>query len=206
MVSPRTTINMRYSAVYDEDDYDSAWAQVKESVWADIYPTGWYKPVLSALPGIYFPAFSFSGNGSLGATGKASWWLVRARSHNGNVNVTHDVGSHHLKAGWMWRYQYDQNGSPNAGSFTFNAIDTGYSTLNFDASKSGNMYASALLGVFNSGSGSFQPMRDSHQQLWSFFFQDDFKLSRRVTLNLGLRYELETAPSEYTGCTPGPWI
>ncbi len=197
MISPRTTINMRYSAVYDEDDYDSGWAKVPESVWADIYPTGWYKPVISALPGVYFPAFSFSGNGSLGATGKASWWLVRARSHNGNLNVTHDTGKHHLKAGWMLRYQYDQNGSPNAGSFSFNSVDTGNSWISYDASKSGNMYASALLGVFNSGNGSFQPMRDSHQQLWSFFVQDDFKLSRRVTLNLGLRYELETAPSEY---------
>ena len=196
MISPRTTVNMRYSAVYDEDDYDSGWAKVPESVWAGLWPNGWYKPVTGALPGVYYPRFNFSGNGSL-STGMSGWWLVRARSHNGNLNVTHDAGIHHMKAGWMWRYQYDQNGSPGPGSFSFNSVDTGSSTLAYDSSKSGNMYASALLGVIQSGNAAFNPMRDSHQQLWSFFFQDDVKLTRRITLNLGLRYELETAPSEY---------
>jgi hypothetical protein len=197
MISPRTTINMRYGATYLEDDYDSGWAKVPESVWAGLWPNGWYKPVTSPLPGIYYPRFNFSGNGAL-STGFASWWLVRGRSHNSNLNVTHDRGIHHMKAGWMLRYQYDQNGSPGPGQFYFNAVDTGNTWLSFDSSKSGNMYASALLGVINSGNAQMTPMVDSHQQMWSFFFQDDVKLTRRITLNLGLRYELETAPSEYS--------
>ena len=197
MLSPRTTVNMRYGAVYVEDDYDSGWAKVPESVWAGLWPNKWYEPVLKGLPGIYYPRFSFSGNGGL-STGFASWWLVRGRSHNGNLNVTHDTGRHHLKAGWMLRYQYDQNGAPGPGSFTFNSVDTGSSWLSYSATRSGSAYASALLGVLNGGNAQMTPMVDSHQQLWSFFFQDDVKLTRRVTLNLGLRYELETAPSEYS--------
>ncbi|MBI5281008.1 MAG: carboxypeptidase regulatory-like domain-containing protein [Candidatus Solibacter usitatus] len=196
MLSPKTTINMRYGAVYLEDDYDSDWAKVKDSVWANLWPNGWYKPVIGALPGVYYPRFNFSGNGALSA-GTGGWWLVRGRSHNSNLTLTHDAGKHHMKAGWQLRYQYDQNGSPGPGSFSFNAVDTGDNYLKFDASKSGNMYASALLGVVNSGNAAFNPMVDSHQQLWGFFFHDDIKLSRRVTLNVGLRYELETAPSEY---------
>jgi len=42
--------------------------------------------------------------------------------------------------------------------------------------------------------------------LWSFFFQDDFKLNRRITLNLGLRYEFETAPFEYSRMYSATWI
>ena len=196
MVSPSTTINMRYGAVYLEDDYDSGWAKVPESVWANLWPNGWYKPVIGALPGVYYPGFTYTGNGSV-STGKRSWWLVRGRSHNSNLNVTHDRGIHHIKAGWQLRYQYDQNGRPGPGGFTFSAIDTGYSFLKFDARESGSQFASALLGVVNSGNASFTPMVDSHQQMWGFFFHDDIKLTRRITLNLGLRYELETAPSEY---------
>jgi hypothetical protein len=196
MVSPSTVINMRYGAVYVEDDYDSQWAKVPQSVWANLWPNGWYKPVLAALPGVYYPNFNFTGNGSVNA-GIASWWLVRGRSHNGNVSVTHDRGIHHMKAGWMLRYQYDQNGQPGPGGFTFHAIDTGETFLKFDARQSGNMFASALLGVVNSGTARIFPMVDSHQQMWAFFFQDDIKLTRRITLNLGIRYELETAPSEY---------
>lgn len=197
MAGPRTTVNMRYGAVYLEDDYDSPWAQVGTGEWANLWPNGWYKPVIGALPGIYYPAFNFNGNGSLGSTGKRGWWLVRGRSHNANLNVSHDRGIHHLKAGWQLRYQYDQNGSPSPGSFAFNAVDTGNTFLSFNPSLSGNMYASALLGVVNGGSAGFTPMVDSHQQMWGFFIQDDIKLSRRITLNIGLRYELETAPSEY---------
>ncbi len=197
MLSPRTTVNMRYGAVYVEDDYDSGWAKVPESVWAQFWPNKWYTPVLKDLPGIYYPRFQFSGNGGLN-TGFASWWLVRGRSHNGNLNVTHDTGRHHFKTGWQWRYQYDQNGSPGPGNFNFAAVDTGSSWLAYSATRSGSGYASALLGVLNGGAGRMMPMVDSHQQLWGFFFHDDLRLSRRVTLNLGLRYELETAPSEYS--------
>ena len=67
MASPNTVINMRYGAVYVEDDYDSQWAKVPESVWANLWPNGWYKPILAPLPGVYYPAFNFSGNGSLNA-------------------------------------------------------------------------------------------------------------------------------------------
>src|SRR5688572_17969951 len=34
MVTPSTTLNLRVGATYAEDDYDSAWAQVGEGVWA----------------------------------------------------------------------------------------------------------------------------------------------------------------------------
>ncbi len=197
MMNPRTTINMRYGATYVEDDYDSAWAKVPESVWAGLWPNGWYKPVIGFLPGVYYPNFNFSGNGSV-ATGLSGWWLVRGRSHNSNLTATHDRGIHHIKAGWQLRYQYDQNGSPGPGGFSFSSVDTGDSFLKHDARLTGSAFASGLLGVVSSGNANFTPMVDSRQQMWSFFFHDDVKLTRRITLNLGLRYELETAPSEYS--------
>jgi hypothetical protein len=196
-VSPRTTINLRFGSTYDEDDYDSGWAKVPDSVWAGFFPTGWYKAPLAALPGIYYPNFNFSGNGSA-YTGFGSWWLVRGRSHNPTVNVTHDKGIHHLKGGWQLRYSYDQNGQPGPGYFNFNSVDTGKSFLGYNSAQSGDMYASALLGVLNGGTARIYPMVDMHQQQWAFYFQDDIKLSRKITLNLGLRWERETAPLSET--------
>ncbi|HZT28398.1 MAG TPA: TonB-dependent receptor [Bryobacteraceae bacterium] len=199
MATPRTTVDFRFGSTYDEDDYASQWAQVPTSVWAGFYPTGWYKDVLQPTQGIYYPRFNFSGNGSA-YTGIGGWWLVHGRSHNPTVDVTHDVGKHHLKAGWQLRYSYDQdNASSGPGSMSFNAIDTGSTFLsNYNPALSGNMYASALLGVLNSGNAHIAPNLDMHQQQWAYYFQDDIRLTRDITLNLGLRWERETAPAEET--------
>ena len=40
MMSPRTTLNIRYGASYMEDEYDSDWAKVPDSVWANLFPAG----------------------------------------------------------------------------------------------------------------------------------------------------------------------
>jgi hypothetical protein len=198
MPNPRTTVDFRFGSSYVEDDYASQWAKVPQSVWAGFWPNGWYKSVLQPSQGIYFPNFNFNGNGS-SYTGFGNWWLVHGRSHNPTVNVTHDRGIHHLKVGWQLRYSYDQdNAGSGPGSLYFNSVDTGKSFLGYDPTQSGNMYASALLGVLNSGTATINPNLDMHQQQWGLYVQDDIKLTRNITLNLGLRWERETAPLEET--------
>ncbi len=195
MMSPTTTIDFRYGASYLEDEYDSDWAKVDESVWAGLFPTGWYKPVLKDLPGIYYPNVSFNGNGSVSG-GLGSWWQVRGRVHAPSVTMTHDRGKHHMKAGWQLRYSYDYNGLPAVGNFTFNAQDTGNTFINFNPSLSGSQFASALLGVVNTGNASINPMFHNQYAQWGLFYQDDIKVNRNVTLNLGLRWETESAPKD----------
>ena len=55
-------------------------------------------------------------------TGIGGWWLVHGRSYNPTVNVTHDIGKHHMKAGWQLRYSYDQdNANSGPGSLYFDS-------------------------------------------------------------------------------------
>ena len=44
----------------------------------------------------------------------------------------------------------------------------------------------------------------AHQNDWSLFFKDDWKVSPSFTLNLGIRYEFYGAPYEHNGLTPAP--
>lgn len=194
--TPTTTLNFRFGATYLEDDYDSQWAKVPESVWQNLWPgSNWYKPVLAALPAIYYPNFRFVGNGSV-STGIGGWWQVHGRVLNFQSSANHVKGIHSIKYGWQLRHTFDHNGSPGPGGFTFHSVDTAESFLNHNPALSGSAFASALLGVINNGNGNINPLFRSNYQQWGLFLQDDLRLTRNITLNLGLRWELETAPAE----------
>ena len=47
--------------------------------------------------------------------------------------------------------------------------------------------------------GKIDPIRNYRQWLWGFFAQDDVRLRSNLTLNLGLRYEFVTTPTEANG-------
>ncbi len=195
MISPSTTLNLRMGVTYAEDDYDSAWAQVGSGVWAELFPTKWYEPVIGVLPGIYYPNFNFSGNGGA-SSGISGWWLVRERQYNGQANLTHTRGMHNLKFGFQVRHSYGKNGLPGPGGFSFNSVETGSSWIGYNAAQSGSQFATALLGVVSSGNANIVPMWDHHLNQFGFYVQDDIKLTRNVTLNLGGRFEIETAPKD----------
>lgn len=78
------------------------------------------------------------------------------------------------------------------GTFGFNANFTS----NFGAAGTGNPFASFLLGYPSGTTRSYLlgPQGKRHSE-WAGFFQDDIRLGR-VSLNLGLRYELYTPTTE----------
>jgi len=136
-------------------------------------------------------------------------------------NITHTRGSHTLKAGAQirfvkqntWRDDFawpfvatyaNQNGANTPSNIVLANISSADKTT-FD-----NAYGD-LLGrmsyvrqYYYSDLATFQPagtsrVRDFINREYSFFFQDDWKVSRRLTFNLGIRYELMGVPFEDNG-------
>ena len=72
--------------------------------------------------------------------------------------------------------------------FTYGNI---YGTYNFTGTYSGNPVADLLLGLPQTAGLSI-PTPEQHLRgtMWSLFAQDSWKLSQRLTLNYGIRYEL----------------
>ncbi|MGH9338120.1 MAG: hypothetical protein ACRD1R_00660, partial [Acidobacteriota bacterium] len=111
--------------------------------------------------------------------------------------LTHSRGDHTFRTGVEFR-SYQRNrlepGFPG-GSFSFSNVFTRQDSVT-SAQQSGLALAAFLLGL---PSGGFVDVNDSFalQNLWwGFSFQDDWRVTRRLTLNLGIRYEYEAPTTE----------
>jgi hypothetical protein len=199
MANPRTTLDIRLGVNYIEDDYNSKIAKLPNlDVWKKLWPNSdWYVPLNDPAFGIFFPSITWTGIGGASA-GLWNTWVDHFRVYEPSITLTHELGKSHLRFGWQFRYGYGELFYPWPGQLNFNSIDTGSTFLsNYNPSVDGDQWASTLLGVVDSGTATINPVGDQiHEQQWGFFFQDDFRLNSRTTLNLGLRWEREIGPAD----------
>lgn len=100
-------------------------------------------------------------------------------------------GAHTLKTGIDFRKTNYNDRSENSarGAFSF----TGVMTALPGTSNTGVSIADLLLGLPITAAGSSTSLAGNFNGFtFAFFVQDDWRISRRLTLNLGLRYELNT--------------
>ena len=141
-----------------------------------------------------FPAFGFGG-GPLGSTnftgaGQASGSYTPDQINTLDAIWSKIIGSHTLKIGGQGRLERTYapaTGGYDAGSFGFGATATNLDPQVSDPS-GGDPVASFLMGV---GSASIDvnaaPARQGKSL--SFFVQDDISVTRRLKLNVGLRWD-----------------
>jgi len=109
---------------------------------------------------------------------------------------THLHGKHSLKFGAELRfYRYNTfEPGPLSGDFTFTDRET---SLPGFTSETGHPVASFILGAVDRGSRSVYTTAPGYRAgLYSFFAQDDFKVTPKLTLNLGLRWEIPIPKKE----------
>ena len=108
-------------------------------------------------------------------------------------NLSKSVGRHFVRIGGEYRaYQFlriDENNTN--GVFGFDGTFTRRDPLSGAGAASGNGMASFLLGLPASGSVSVGTPRTEQYRYYALFLQDDWKLTSRLTLNVGLRYDYQ---------------
>ncbi|MBM3753777.1 MAG: TonB-dependent receptor [Acidobacteria bacterium] len=112
--------------------------------------------------------------------------------------VTKVTGKHTLKFGFDYRWLQGSNFQRSApsGSFNFASALTGNPQ---NQAGTGSPYASFLLGEVTSASITTHLGETQRGKSYSWFVQDDWKIARRLTLNLGIRWDYQTQPFE-TNC------
>ena len=118
--------------------------------------------------------------------------------HNFNTTLSVNKSNHTIRLGFDWRnLRENRNRFPQAASpdLSFNSVFTRGPLDSDPAPQVGGEIASFLLGV-PAGSMAVVASYAERNSIFGFYVQDDFKVSRKFTLNLGLRYEVENATTE----------
>ncbi len=144
---------------------------------------------------LQFPRFDVSSTSGLGANGYV-YLIENPFAHDVAANLTKIVGGQTIKFGGEFRKLYinfTQFGEPD-GQFSFDNTWT-QQYLN-SGNNTGNSIASLLLGLPTSGQITHDPTAASSSAYMGYYIQDDWKITRKLTLNLGLRWDVEIPRTE----------
>jgi hypothetical protein len=173
---------------------------------------GFPQSFVSNLQSITFPQIT-SNDASLGSATGNGGYSIPSASHNFVVGIQKTVGKQNLKAGYVYRALHVASQPTGGGNgqfgFTgnFTSVDgkaTSSSTIAAASGTSvaglaysGSGVADLLLGLPDTGAltinkGYFNELASYH----ALYAQDDFRVTGKLTVNLGVRYEYEIGERE----------
>jgi len=193
-VNPTTVVNLRTNYISNNDDYDAPEQYATVADYKEFFPgaTDFYTRYLDIGAPVYYPGLTIDDGGSYG---KQNWWFQHPQSNYYAGKVSKQRGAHYIKMGAEYRNLRVDAIRPQTFRFRFRADETANTFVSPNTKLTGDPWASFLLGAINPGDswGRTEPFKKDTVNYWGLFFQDDWKINRNVTLNLGLRYEYETA-------------
>jgi len=179
VISPSMTSETRFTFTYE--DYPAV-AQDPAKLQRSSIPN-------FTLKGIYgqptAPMYATWGSGfpNLGDVGYQFPLTCYKKIPAAGEDLTKVIGTHTAKAGVYW--EFVNNVQNNWGQW--GDLEEG----NWAPAVSGNMYADTLMGLGHTGytESAAPPPQEMADKILSFYAQDDWKLTRRLTVQYGLRFE-----------------
>jgi len=136
-------------------------------------------------------------------SGLSNWGSQGTSNESQNVyqildNVSKTLGNHSLKLGVAFQAVrfFDRYAPSNLGNYYFTGL---YTSDPKSTTSSGSGVADFLADQMNTGAISSAPNINDAQWYDSVYLQDDWKLSPRLTLNLGVRYDYYEPLKENSG-------
>ncbi len=142
----------------------------------------------------YFPVLNIGRITGLGPQGTASNSVV-SRTLQYQLKGTQQLGKHSAKFGYDWRRFRVSIDNPQPLGISASGSFTGGPNPQAQAAASGHGLADLFLGVANVNH-NIRP-REQHQHYYNaWFFQDEWRVTSKLTLTAGLRYSIETPRTE----------
>lgn len=198
-LSPTTVINFRagYHRLTDEAAVPDA--LLGEDGLRDLWASNtFYSPVYTTDQ-IYYPAIDIRNNGGttyrFGRTGREFW--QHPQGYNGAVKLNTALVSHSLKYGGEYRVDKGKGARFEPLNFVFRHEMTSIrqSVSGNESLTTGSPWASLLLGALQQNSFVRRvPVQEVVNKGYALYFQDDWRITRNLTLNLGIRWEYEPGP------------
>ncbi|MCC7235316.1 MAG: TonB-dependent receptor [Bryobacterales bacterium] len=140
---------------------------------------------------LVFPRFGPAGFTEFGTSG---YWIMDRQEavHHWSGSLSKFIGAHNLKVGGERRYNrldYSQPGHPS-GNYSFSRNVTCADRFTCPGNQ-GNGLASMLLGWTTGSNYHIEPKAFSRSAYWGFYVQDDWRVTSKLTINLGLRYDFD---------------
>jgi hypothetical protein len=129
-------------------------------------------------------------------TGMTVWNVTKPTAVE---SLTWVHGSHTFKFGGEWAIEGTVKNAFNGGvgSYIFASSETGYPvSMNLNGGTIGNGYASLLLGYVNNATMGPLGGVGYRRSTWGFFAQDTWRATRKLTVDYGLRYDLQPPQHE----------
>ena len=143
------------------------------------------------------PQSNIAGYQGMGGTVDGGIWVT---TYQGQSNLTSTRGSHTWRGGVdvQWAQRTSRDGAGNMGTFNYdNTYTRAADTTNvFPAQQIGLSLAAFMLGMPTSVSISDNNGFDVRNNYFGTFAQDTWRVTRNLTVNLGLRFEYENGIKE----------
>ncbi len=159
----------------------------------DASQIGWPASLTSQFQAPGFPSFAPAGYTTLGLNGGT---LNFANTYAAGETLSKVLKDHSVKFGGEMRAMRTNLTNPaESGAFNTTQSFTQANPLVADPA-SGDSIASLLLGYLSSGTNSFNNRPAWGNHYYDVFFQDDWRVRRKLTINLGVRWDYESPQTD----------
>jgi len=190
VLNPTTVLDVRYGLLREEQNNRSG------SQGFDISTLGFPDALKNEIELPVFPRFDIAGYTSLGT----QYFTITDRNNTTNslaANLSKVIGRHSIEVGLDLRVIQGAlfQASWPAGQYQFSQGFTNGPDPN-GGFANGNGFASFLLGTYADGFAAYDPHWFFSQHYYAFYVQDDIKVSQKLTVNAGLRWDYESPLSD----------